>query len=220
MDINASVSGFLYAMAIAEQAITSGALRTVLVVGVDVLSQRVAPDDRTGAAIFGDGAGAVVLQASEDGRGILSMKLGADGSMAGLISLPGGGSAEPMTPERLAEGRHYLHMDGRSLFAVTVKQLQHTSMEALKAAGLLSKDLDWVVPQQANRNIVDRIAEKLGYSRDKFIENLATVGNTGAASIPIALDEGVRDGRIREGQNVLLCALGAGLTWGAAIVRM
>jgi len=111
-------------------------------------------------------------------------------------------------------------MQGRELFGVTVKQLHVTSMVALKAAGLLSNQLDWVVPQQANRNIVDRIAERLGYARSKFIENLAQVGNTGAASIPIALDEGVRDGRIQPGHNVLICALGAGLTWGAGIARM
>ncbi|UQA58010.1 beta-ketoacyl-ACP synthase III [Polyangium aurulentum] len=219
-DVNASFSGFLYALAIAERMIASGSGRTALVIGADLLSRRADPKDRTTPALFGDGAGAVVLGPADDDRGILSMRLGADGSMTSMLRIPGGGSAEALTPEGLAQGKQYLQMQGRELFAVTVKQLHVTSMVALKAAGLLSNQLDWVVPQQANRNIVDRIAERLGYARSKFIENLAQVGNTGAASIPIALDEGVRDGRIQPGHNVLMCALGAGLTWGASIARM
>jgi 3-oxoacyl-[acyl-carrier-protein] synthase-3 len=220
-DLNASYSGFLYALAIAERMIASGSGRTALVIGADMLSRRADPNDRTTAALFGDGAGAVVLgPAEDDGRGILSMRLGADGSMTSMLRIPGGGSAEALTAEGLAQGRQYVQMQGKELFGVTVKQLQVTSMVALKAAGLLSNQLDWVVPQQANRNIVDRIAERLGYARSKFVENLAEVGNTGAASIPIALDVGVRDGRIQPGHNVLFCALGAGLTWGAGIARM
>jgi len=220
-DIAASHTGFLYGLALAEQSIASGATRTALVVGAELLSRSVDPTDRTTAALFGDGAGAFVLGAANgDGRGILSMRLGADGSMASLFEMPGGGTSEPMTPEGLAGKRNTVKMSGHDLFGVTVKQLHVTSMEALKAAGLLSSQLDWVVPQQANRNIVDKIAERLGYARSKFIENLAEVGNTGAASIPIAIDEAVRDGRIQAGHNVLVCALGAGVTWGAAMIRM
>ncbi|MDC0743676.1 beta-ketoacyl-ACP synthase III [Polyangium mundeleinium] len=220
-DLAASHAGFLYALAVAEQSISAGATRTALVVGADMLSRRVDPEDRTTAALFGDGAGAVILGAAgDDGRGILSMRLGADGTMASLLSIPGGGTGEPMTLERLAAKRNKVQMEGPDLFQVSVKKLQVASMEALKAAGLLSDKLDWVIPQQANRRIVDRIAERLGYSRSKFIENLADVGNTGAASIPIALDEAVRDGRVKPGQNVLLCALGAGITWAASMVRM
>ncbi|MRG93503.1 beta-ketoacyl-ACP synthase 3 [Polyangium spumosum] len=220
-DLAASHAGFLYGLAVAEQSIASGATRTALVVGADMLSRRVDPEDRTTAALFGDGAGAVVVGvAGDDGRGILSMRLGADGAMASLLSIPGGGTGEPMTPERLAAKRNKIQMDGPDLFQVSVKKLQVTSMEALKAAGLLSDKLDWVIPQQANRRIVDKIAARLGYSREKFIENLADVGNTGAGSIPIALDEAVRDGRVKPGQNVLLCALGAGVTWAASMVRM
>ncbi len=219
-DVSASFAGFLYALTIADQFISAGTLKTVLVVGADLMSRQVDPADRS-SALFGDGAGAVVLgPATGDGRGVLSTRIHADGALADLMGVPGGGSAEPMTPDRLAERRNTLRMQGPELLAVTVKHLSSYSMQALKAAGLTSAELDWVVPHQANRTIVDRISERLGYARSKFVENLAEVANTGAASIPIALDEAVRDGRIQPGQTVLLCALGAGVTWGAAIVRM
>ncbi len=220
-DVNASFAGFLYAMTIADQFITAGTYQTILVVGADLLSRKVDPTDRVAAPLFGDGAGAVVLgPAGDDGRGILASRIHADGTLAHLLEVPGGGSAEPMTKERLEAKRHYLHMEGNELFQITVKHLTSYSMQALKAAGLTSAELDWVVPHQANRNIVDKISQRLGYSRKKFVENIGEYGNTSAASIPIALDEAVRDGRIQPGQTVLLCALGAGLAWGAAIVRM
>jgi len=220
-DLAASFAGFLYALTVADQFISAGTFKTVLVVGADMMSRLVDPADRATVPLFGDGAGAVVLgPALGDGRGILSAKIHADGALSSYLEVPGGGSAEPMTPERLAARRQYLKMKGRELFQVSVKHLTSYSMQALKAAGLTSAELDWVVPQQGNRNIVDRISQRLGYARHKFVENLAEVGNTGAASIPIALDEAVRDGRIQPNQTVLMCALGAGITWGAAIVRM
>jgi 3-oxoacyl-[acyl-carrier-protein] synthase III len=220
-DIGASFAGFLYALTVADQFIAAGTCKTILVLGADLLSRSVDPDDRTTAALFGDGAGAVVLGPSAgDGRGILSSKIHADGTLAHLLQTPGGGSAEPMNAERIAGKRNTIRMQGPELFAITVRHLTSYSMQALKAAGLTSAELDWVVPHQANRNIVEKISQRLGYSRKKFVENLAEYGNTGAASIPIALDEAVRDGRIQPGQTALLCALGAGLAWGAAIVRM
>ena len=220
-DVGASSAGFLYAMTIADQFIGVGTFKTILVIGADLLSRLVDPTDRVTAPLFGDGAGAVVLgPASDDGRGILSSRIHADGALASLMEIPGGGSAEPMTPDRLEQRRQFLRLKGPELFNITVKHLTSYSMQALKAAGLTSAELDWVVPHQANRNIVQKISQRLGYSRAKFVENLAEYGNTSAASIPIALDEAVRDGRIRPGQTVLLCALGAGITWGAAIVRM
>jgi 3-oxoacyl-[acyl-carrier-protein] synthase-3 len=220
-DVAASFAGFLYALTIADQFIAAGTVKTVLVVGADALSRHVDPRDRVGAALFGDGAGAVVVgPAEDDGRGILSTTIHADGTLAKLIEIPGGGSAEPMTAERLADQRNKIHVEGPELFAVTVRHLTSYSMQALKAAGLTSAELDWVVPHQANRNIVEKISQRLGFSRQKFVENVAEYGNTSAASIPIALDEAVRDGRIKPGQSVLMCALGAGLAWGAAIVRM
>ncbi|MCK6592788.1 MAG: ketoacyl-ACP synthase III [Polyangiaceae bacterium] len=220
-DLAASFAGFLYALTVADQFISAGTYKTVLVVGADALSRHVDPNDRVTAPLFGDGAGAVVLgPATGDGSGILSSRIHADGALASLLELPGGGSAEPLSAESIAKGRQYLRMKGPELFQVTVKHLTSYSMQALKAAGLTSAELDWVVPQQANRNIVDKISQRLGFSRSKFIENVAEYGNTSSASIPIALDEGVRDGRIKKGQTVLLCALGAGLAWGASMVRM
>ncbi len=220
-DINASFAGFLYAMTIADQFIAAGTYKTVLVVGGDLMSRRVDPSDRVTRPLFGDGAGAVVLgPTTGDGRGILSSKIHADGTLAHLIAVPGGGSAEPMTEERLLKKRQFIHMEGSELFHITVKHLTSYSMQALKAAGLTSAELDWVVPHQANTNIVEKISQRLGFSRKKFVENISEYGNTSAASIPIALDEAVRDGRIQPNQTVLLCALGAGITWGAAIVRM
>jgi 3-oxoacyl-[acyl-carrier-protein] synthase-3 len=220
-DVAASFAGFLYGMTIADQFIAAGTYKTILVIGADALSRFVDPADRTTVPLFGDGAGAVVLgPAEEDGRGILSTKIHADGTMAKLLEIPGGGSAEPMDAERVAQKRNKLRMEGSELFNITVRHLTSYSMQALKAAGLTSAELDWVVPLQANHNIVEKISQRLGFARSKFIENVAEHGNTSAASIPIALDEAVRDGRIKPGQTVLLCALGAGITWGAAIVRM
>jgi 3-oxoacyl-[acyl-carrier-protein] synthase-3 len=220
-DVAASFAGFLYALTIADQFIAAQTYKTVLVIGADCLTRHVDPTDRTTAPLFGDGAGAVVLgPAQGDGRGVLSTKIHADGTMAKLIEIPAGGSAEPLDPERLAQKRNKIRMDGPELFNITVRHLTSYSMQALKAAGLTSAELDWVIPHQANRNIVDRISARLGYARTKFVENVAEYGNTGAGSIPIALDEAVRDGRVKPGQTVLMCALGAGLAWGAAMVRM
>jgi 3-oxoacyl-[acyl-carrier-protein] synthase-3 len=220
-DVAASGAGFLYALTIADQFIAAQTLKTILVVGADMLSRLADPADRMAAALYGDGAGAVVVgPAAGDGRGILSSKIQADGALASLLEVAGGGSAEPMTPERLAARRQYLRMQGPELFQVTVKHLTSYSMQALKAAGLTSAELDWVVPLQANKNITNKVSQRLGFPKSKFVENVAEYGNTGAASIPIALDEAVRDGRIQPGHAVLLCALGAGIAWGAALVRM
>jgi 3-oxoacyl-[acyl-carrier-protein] synthase-3 len=220
-DLNASAAGFLYAITVADQFIAAGTYKTVLVVGADLLTRSSRPKDRTAVALFGDGAGAVVLAPSEgDGRGILSSRIHADGSMASLMQVPAGGSAEPLSRETLEAGRQYIALEGRELFQISVRHLTTYSMHALKSARLTSAELDWVVPQQANRNIVTTISERLGFPLSKFVLNLSEYGNTLAASIPIALDEGVRDGRIQPGQTVLMCALGAGIAWGAMMVRM
>jgi 3-oxoacyl-[acyl-carrier-protein] synthase-3 len=220
-DIAAACAGFMYALTIADQFIAAGTCKTILVVGADLLSRITDPNDRVTAALYGDGAGAVVLgPAVGDGRGILSARIHADGALSSLLQIPGGGSAAPMTPDRVQQRQQFVRLQGQELFNITVKHLTSYSMQALKAAGLTSAELDWVVPHQANRNIVQKISDRLGYSRTKFVENLAEYGNTSAASIPIALDEAVRDGRIQPNQTVLMCALGAGITWGAAIVRM
>jgi 3-oxoacyl-[acyl-carrier-protein] synthase-3 len=220
-DISAACAGFVYGLTIADQFIATGAASCVLVVGVELLSRILNWQDRTTCVLFGDGAGAVVLgPAKDDGRGILSTRIFTDGSLAGALHIPAGGSAEPVTLDGIDKKRNKVHMAGQEVFKVAIKNLTSASTLALKAAGLTSKELDWVVAHQANLRIITQVSERLGFPLDKFVLNIEEYGNTSSASIPIALDEAVRDGRIRQGQNVLLCALGAGISWGSAIVRM
>jgi 3-oxoacyl-[acyl-carrier-protein] synthase-3 len=220
-DISAACAGFIYGITIADQFIATGKLGCVLVIGVELLSRLLNWKDRTTCVLFGDGAGAVVLgPAKGDGRGILSTKIFTDGSLAGALQIPGGGSVEPLTAEGIERKRNKVHMTGSEVFRVAIKNLTSASALALKAAGLTSKELDWVVAHQANLRIITQVSDRLGFPLEKFVLNIEEYGNTSSASIPIALDEAVRDGRIQPGQNVLLCALGAGISWGAAIVRM
>jgi 3-oxoacyl-[acyl-carrier-protein] synthase III len=220
-DIAAACAGFVYGITIADQFIATGAARCVMVIGVELLSRFLNWEDRTTCVLFGDGAGAVVIgPARDDGRGILSTKIFTDGALAGALLIPAGGTAEPITTDGLARQRNKVHMTGQEVFRVAIKNLTSASALALKAAGLTSKELDWVVAHQANLRIITQVAARLGFPLEKFVLNIEEYGNTSSASIPIALDEAVRDGRIKPEQNVLLCALGAGISWGAAIVRM
>jgi 3-oxoacyl-[acyl-carrier-protein] synthase-3 len=229
-DIAAACAGFVYGLTIADQFIATGKARCVLVVGVELLSRAVNWSDRTTCVLFGDGAGAVVLGPSSMARpgdvdgaptpGILATQIFTDGSLADALFIPAGGAREPVTIEGVEAARNKVHMDGQDVFRTAVKQLTASSAQVMKAAGLVSRELDWVVPHQANMRIIAQVSQRLGYSLDKFVLNLEEYGNTSSASIPIALDEAVRDGRIRPGQQVLMCALGAGISWGAAVVRM
>jgi 3-oxoacyl-[acyl-carrier-protein] synthase-3 len=220
-DISAACAGFLYGLSIADQFIATGAASCVLVIGVELLSRILDWQDRTTCVLFGDGAGAVVLgPARGDGRGILSSCIFSDGALAASLVIPAGGTAEPVTPEAIDRRRNKVHMIGQDIFRVAIKNLTSASTLALKAAGLTSAELDWVVAHQANLRIITQVSTRLGFPLEKFVLNIEEYGNTSSASIPIALDEAVRDGRIRPGQNVLLCALGAGISWGAALVRM
>lgn len=220
-DISAACAGFLYGLTIADQFIATGSAGCVLVIGVELLSRLVNWDDRTTCVLFGDGAGAVVLgPARDDGRGILSTRIFTDGSLAGALVIPGGGSAEPLTVEGIERRRNKVHMSGSEVFKVAIKNLTSASTLALKASGLTSKEIDWVVAHQANLRIITQVSDRLGFPLDKFVLNIEEYGNTSSASIPIALDEAVRDGRIQPNQHVVLCALGAGISWGSAIVRM
>lgn len=220
-DISAACAGFLYGITIADQFISTGAANCVLVVGVELLSRILNWQDRTTCVLFGDGAGAVVLgPAKNDGRGILSTRIFTDGSLAGALLIPGGGSNEPLTAEGLDRKRNKVHMTGSEVFKVAVRNLTSSSAQVMKQAGLTSKELDWVVAHQANLRIITQVSDRLGFPLDKFVLNIEEYGNTSSASIPIALDEAVRDGRIKPGHNVLLCALGAGISWGAAVVKM
>jgi 3-oxoacyl-[acyl-carrier-protein] synthase-3 len=220
-DISAACAGFLYGITIADQFIATGAASCVLVIGVELLSRILNWEDRSTCVLFGDGAGAVILgPAKGDGRGILATRLFTDGSLAGALHIPGGGCSEPMTAEGIERKRNKVHMVGQDVFKVAVKNLTSASTTAMKASGLTSAELDWVVAHQANLRIITLVSDRLGFPLDKFVLNIEEYGNTSSASIPIALDEAVRDGRIKPGHNVLFCALGAGISWGSAVVRM
>ncbi len=220
-DISAACAGFLYAMSIADQFIRSGAQKHVLIVGVELLSRILNWKDRTTCVLFGDGAGAAVLgPAREDGSGILSTKLYTDSSLVGSLCIPGGGSKEPLTPESLANARGKVHMAGQDIFKVAVKNLTSASRSALEHAELPASAVRWVVPHQANLRIIAQVAARLDIPLERFVLNIERYGNTSSASIPIALDEGLRDGRIQKGDTVLMCALGAGISWGSALVRV
>ena len=211
-DVQAVCSGFIYGLAIADQFMRSGQYRHALVVGSEVYSRILDWSDRATCVLFGDGAGAVVLRRS-DAPGILSSHLHADGSLAGMLSVPGtvcGGKVS---------GRPLLQMDGSGVFKFAVKVLDDIVGEALAANKLQKADIDWLIPHQANIRIIQATAKKLGLSMEKVVITVDRHANTSAASIPLALDEAVRDGRIQPGQHVLLEGVGGGFTWGAVLVR-
>jgi 3-oxoacyl-[acyl-carrier-protein] synthase-3 len=220
-DISAACAGFIYAMSIADQFIRSGAQKHVLIVGVELLSRILNWKDRTTCVLFGDGAGAAVLgPAADDGAGILSTKLYTDSSLVGSLCIPAGGSKERLTPEALGAQRDKVHMAGQDIFKVAVKNLTSASRSALEQANLPSSAVRWVVPHQANLRIIAQVAQRLDIPLERFVLNIEKYGNTSSASIPIALDEALRDGRIDKGDTVLMCALGAGISWGSALVRV
>ncbi|MGL5293216.1 MAG: beta-ketoacyl-ACP synthase III [Aeromonas sp.] len=213
-DVAAACAGFTYALSIADQFVKSGAARKVLVVGSDVLSRMCDPTDRGTVIIFGDGAGAVIIGAS-DTPGILSTHLHADGRYGDLLKLP-----HPRRGIPGAELDAYMYMKGNDVFKVAVTRLSELVTQTLAAAGIEPSELDWLVPHQANFRIISATAKKLGMTLDKVVLTLDKHGNTSAASVPIAFDEGIRDGRIQPGQLVLLEAFGGGFAWGSALVRL
>ncbi|WP_367299428.1 beta-ketoacyl-ACP synthase III [Hafnia alvei] len=209
-DVAAACAGFTYALSIADQYVKNGAVKHALVIGSDTLSRTLDPTDRGTVILFGDGAGAVVLGASEE-AGILSTHIHADGHYGELLTLP--------NRQRYTEDQAYLTMAGNEVFKVAVTELAHIVDESLAANNLERSDLDWLVPHQANLRIISATAKKLGMTLDNVIVTLDRHGNTSAASVPCALDEAVRDGRIQRGQLILLEAFGGGFTWGSALVR-
>jgi len=226
-DVSAACAGFIFGLSIADQFIRSGAMKRVLVVGVELLSRVVNWDDRTTCVLFGDGAGAVVLgpaggALAADGqpRGLLAAKIQSDGALAQSLMIPGGGTAMPLSAEVLEEKRHKVFMRGQDIFKVAVKNLYSATKEALDLTGMTADQVDWICPHQANLRIIDFAASKLGVSSDKVLMNIDRVGNTSSASIPILLDESIRSGKVRPGDTVAMCALGAGISWGGAIVRI
>ena len=211
-DLAAACAGFTYALSVADQFIRTGNVKHILVVGADTLSRACEPNDRGTIILFGDGAGAVVLGASEE-QGILSTHLFADGRYGELLKLP---QAQRSTEDT---DNAYMYMKGNDVFKVAVTRLSELVTQTLDANNIDKSELDWLVPHQANWRIISATAKKLGMSMDQVILTLDRHGNTSAASVPIALDEGVRDGRIKRGQLLLLEAFGGGFTWGSALVR-
>ncbi|MBS3020003.1 3-oxoacyl-[acyl-carrier-protein] synthase 3 [Comamonas sp. PE63] len=212
-DVQAVCSGFVYALTVADSMIQSGAAKRVLVVGSEVFSRILDFNDRTTCVLFGDGAGAVVLEASDE-PGILSTELHADGSHVGILCVPGNVSGGNVLGDPL------LKMDGQAVFKLAVSVLDKAARSALEKAGLTDADIDWLIPHQANIRIMQSTARKLKLSMDKVVVTVDQHGNTSAASIPLALDHGVRSGQVKKGQTVLLEGVGGGFTWGAVLLKM
>jgi 3-oxoacyl-[acyl-carrier-protein] synthase-3 len=218
-DVSAACSGFIYALSVADQFIKEGIYKTALVVGSEVLSRITDWNDRATCILFGDGAGAVVLQASLDRRGIISVHLHSDGALKDLLYIPGGGSRNPASKRTIEKGLHYIKMKGNETFKVAVRNLEEVALEAINSNNLKPSDIDLFIPHQANLRIIQAIAKRLNLSMDKVLVNIDRYGNTSAASIPIALDEASSEGRLKEGDLILMEAFGGGLTWASALVR-
>lgn len=218
-DMQAGCSGFIYALAVARQFLLSDCFRNVLVVGGELLSKYVDWKDRTTCVLFADGAGAVVLSAGEAPRGVLSAVMHTDGSMVDFIRREGGGSLHPPSAEMFEQGLHYIRMRGNETFKMAVRSMEEACREVLDEAGLKPSDVNWLIPHQANQRIISAVGHRLGIPEERCYVNIDRYGNTSAASIPIALDEAVRGGKIATGDIILMTAFGAGLTWAAAVVR-
>ena len=218
-DVTAGCTGFIYALATGSQFISSGFYQTVLVIGAEVISRIVDWEDPETCILFGDGAGAVVLQPATPGYGLLSAKLGADGSGGRHLLMPAGGTRLPNTPQTLAEKLNKLRMNGMEVFRFAVKTLPKVTLQALEAAHLSMEDVSLIIPHQANRHIIEAAARRLDLPMDKFMLNLDRYGNMSAASVPVALCEAVEAGRVKHKDVVVLTAFGAGLTWGSVVLR-
>ena len=219
-DVGAACPGYIYALTVAEGLIASGQSRTVLVVGAEKLSTITDFQDRSTAILFGDGAGAsVVRPSSQPGRGLLSTYLKSDGRLAPLLYRPGGGSSDPISEKVVCERSHYMKMAGREVFKAAVRAMAEACDEALTRAGVTSDQIDLLVPHQANLRIIEATAKHAGIPMSKVMVNLDRYGNTSSASIPLALDQALAEGRAGPGSLVMLVAFGAGFTWGSAVVR-
>ncbi len=213
LDVQAVCSGFVYALSVADSFIKSGMHKNVLVIGAEVFSRILDFNDRTTCVLFGDGAGAVVLTAS-DQPGILATRLNADGRHTNILCVPG------TMKSGAVDGSAFLYMDGQAVFKLAVSALEKVANQVLSAAGMTASQIDWLVPHQANIRIMQGTAKKLGLPLEKMVVTVDQHGNTSAASIPLALDVAMRDGRIQSGHNVMMEAVGGGFTWGAVLVRI
>jgi 3-oxoacyl-[acyl-carrier-protein] synthase III len=219
MDVFAACSGFLYGLTMVESMIRTGQIKYALVIGAEVLTKYVDYTDRGTCVIFGDGAGAAVLGPVNSGKGILATKIKSDGRYEEQLYAPGGGTKLGTTHKTIDDREHFFKMKGNELFKVAVRSMADISAEMLEKAGYTVDDVDLVVPHQANQRITDAVASRLGVPDEKVYSNIAEMGNTSSASIPIALDECIQSGKIKEGSLVLLTAFGGGVTWGGTVIR-
>ena len=220
MDIVAACSGFLYGLSVAQAFIYSGKYKTILVIGVEILSKITNWNDRNTCVLFGDGAGAAIVQRTqENNKGILATYLCGDGSLANLLHIPVGGTRTPLTKENIDKGDQYIKMEGSEVFKSAVRSMGDAATRALKEANISAEQIDLLIPHQANIRIIEATAKRLKLPMEKVFVNIDKYGNTSAASIPIALDEARKSGRIKPGDITLLVAFGAGFTWGSAVIR-
>lgn len=219
MDVFAACSGFLYGLTMVESMIRTGQIRYALVIGAEVLTKYVDYTDRGTCVIFGDGAGAAVLGPVAEGKGILATKIKSDGRYEEQLYAPGGGTKIGTTHKTIDDRQHFFKMKGNELFKVAVRSMADISAEMVAKAGFSVEDIDIVIPHQANQRITDAVASRLGVPEEKVYSNIAEHGNTSSASIPIAMDECIESGRIKEGSLVLLTAFGGGVTWGGTVIR-
>lgn len=218
-DVSAACSGFLYAMEMAHQFIATNSYKTILVIGADKLSSIVNWEDRNTCVLFGDGAGAAILQHREGSRGVMSTHMGSDGTLADILYVPGGGSAAPVTAETLADKTATIRMNGRETYKNAVTAMVDASQQAIQEAGVTIDEIACVIPHQANYRIIEAIADRLKLPMEKFHLNLDAYGNTSAAAVAIALDEAARSGRFQRGDLILLVVFGGGLTWASSVIE-
>ncbi|MCK5145170.1 ketoacyl-ACP synthase III [bacterium] len=219
MDVAAACSGFIYGLTLANSLIATGAAKHVLVIGSEVLSRITDWEDRGTCILFGDGAGAAVLGPSEGDKGILSAYIKADGRLGDLLHLPGGGSLNPATHETVDQRLHYIKMEGNRIFKHAVRTMRDAALHGLDLAGVDASELDLLIPHQANMRIIEAIQSRLKLSDEQVFVNIKDYGNTSAASIPIAMNQARREGRLKEGNKCLLVAFGGGFTWGASLIQ-
>ncbi len=220
MDIQAACSGYVYALSLAKAYIESGLYQNILVVASEKISAVTNYEDRNTCILFGDGAAAAVVSNRGAGLAICNTCLGADGGLAELIWIPAGGSRKPASPETVAEKQHYLHMDGKEVFKHAVRRMEAACKQCLDGAGLQESQISWLIPHQANIRIIESIGKRFQIPMERVFLTIQKYGNTSASSVGIALDELLKENGVQTGENILLCAFGAGLTWGASLLSM
>ena len=218
-DLEAACSGFIYAIEIGRAFIASGVYENILIIGAEKLSSIIDWEDRNTCVLFGDGAGAAVMQRRKGARGVLATRLGSDGTKADILAMPGGGSRRPATVDSVNERIHFLKMEGKEVFKAAVNAMTGAAKDVLERSGVGIEDIKCIIPHQANQRIISAIGERLGAREDQVFVNLQKYGNTSAASVAVALDEALQSGKINRGDKILIIAFGAGLPWGATVLE-